>query len=99
MDQYISKGKLTEAVYLSMHNNQHKDGVRRACHNNEHIHFVHMIYHMPGEDVVPVVHAKWLGHRGELTCSNCGSEGPEDGGYWASPYCPSCGAKMDLKEI
>ena len=51
----------------------------------------------PAVEARPVVHARWLGHRGDLTCSNCGGEGPEDGGYWASPYCPSCGAKMDLE--
>ena len=39
----------------------------------------------------------WLGERGGYTCSVCGCEAPEDGGYWASPFCPCCGAKMDEK--
>ena len=40
----------------------------------------------------------WDGERGSYTCSVCGCEGPEDGGYWASPFCPCCGAKMENTE-
>lgn len=47
------------------------------------------------DNVQIVRHGKWLGTRGDYVCSICGSEAPEDGGYWDSPYCPMCGAKMD----
>lgn len=55
------------------------------------------IHTFPAADVAPVRHGRWLGERGGYTCNVCGCEGPEDGGYWASPFCPNCGAKMDLE--
>lgn len=99
-EQYISKGALTEAVYLSMHDNPHKDGKIRANHNNEHMHFVHMIYHMPGADVLPVVHAKWDEQFDETHfCSNCDYNAPYDyeGNEFTPSFCYHCGAIMDLK--
>lgn len=54
---------------------------------------------MPAADVAPVVHGKWeTGHYDEFgnyvwPCSNCKRESEE-----FSPYCPNCGAKMDVEE-
>lgn len=50
---------------------------------------------IPAADVAPVVHAKWdeNGH-----CTNCGKHAPfwaVSSCYYKSPYCQSCGAKMD----
>jgi hypothetical protein len=99
-EQYISKAVLTEAVYISMHDNPHKNGVRRACHNNEHMHFSHMIYHTPAADVMPVVHARWifsntLGHEW-MKCSNCLKSQTPTGVF---TYCPNCGAIMDEGDV
>lgn len=101
---FVSKAALTEAVYLSLHDNPHKDGKIRHNHNMEHHHFIHMIYHAPAADVVPVVHGRWvfdfsLGDYSFYKCSVCGrqedlldKENPDE--YF--PYC-HCGAKMDLE--
>ena len=48
-------------------------------------------------DVVEVQHGRWAKKRYEYVCSICGGEVPDDG-YWFSPFCPSCGAKMDGKD-
>lgn len=60
-------------------------------------------------DIVEVVHGKWMirvefnnGERVIATCSNCKETGEvrtdrSEYGIWhiCSPYCPSCGARMD----
>ena len=54
----------------------------------------------PAMDVVPVVHGKWETQGRDATCSVC--KYIQIGAYrvtWHSPYCPSCGAKMDAKEV
>lgn len=95
-EQYVSKSTLTEAVYLSMHDNPHKDGKISVNHNNEHMHFVHMIYHAPNADVRPVVHGRWM--RDEPATVYCSACTYRVFAYNNTPYCPHCGATMDLKE-
>ena len=67
--------------------------------------FRDVMKHRPTIDAVPVVHGKWIhpDRREEATvsgrCSNCGWEAH----YYEDdvadmPYCPNCGAKMDLEE-
>lgn len=54
-----------------------------------------MIECFPSADVAPVVHGRW---RGSGYCTNCGKHAPFwaiSSAYYKSPYCPSCGAKMD----
>ncbi len=50
-------------------------------------------------DIKEVVHAEWLGKPiagySTVRCSNCRFTFSENSGRWR--YCPSCGAKMDLK--
>lgn len=51
---------------------------------------------IPGEDVVPVIHARWLSLGDSETtanCSNCNAMVFEK--ELQTPYCPYCGAKMD----
>lgn len=61
---------------------------------------------MPAADVAPVVHGRWvirdietISQRGRkiksrlLICSRC----ERSNGRAPKPYCPHCGAKMDLK--
>lgn len=52
-------------------------------------------YRIPAVDVAPVVHAKWDENG---YCTNCGKHAPfwvVSSCYYKSPYCQSCGAKMD----
>lgn len=52
----------------------------------------------PTIDAAPIIHAKWMYHESEngtvFTCSNC--EYTPEIISDDSPYCPYCGAKMDL---
>lgn len=58
---------------------------------------------VPKEDVVPVVHARWIKPvpgDGDPCCSECKAKQlylPYVG-YFYSKYCPYCGAKIDAKE-
>ena len=50
--------------------------------------------------VDPVKHGRWIpvtNGRGGFECSICHSYAPsyQDGVEWLSPYCPSCGSKME----
>ena len=45
----------------------------------------------PAADVAPVKHGKWIRTTSDYECSNC--QYPMD---YITPYCPYCGAKMDL---
>ncbi len=55
---------------------------------------------LPAADVAPVVHAFW---NSDEKCSACGEKSTEGldaekWNYWLPPFCPHCGAKMDLEE-
>lgn len=58
---------------------------------------------MPTLEVRPVVHAKWIFVNDKCGCSNCRNCLSYDGNGVVLdlshlPYCPHCGATMDLKE-
>ena len=57
------------------------------------------IMHIPAADVAPVQHGRWECNK---PCPVCGGDRFEglDADIWADwepPYCPNCGAKMDLE--
>lgn len=63
----------------------------------------------PTAGVAPVVHGRWITRGGRFRCSVCDAkarwirEGATGGWSYEfiqdkSPYCPSCGAKMDVEE-
>lgn len=57
-----------------------------------------VLSHTPTVDAKPVVHGRW--HKptpcsGEF-CTNCLLT-PKTNFGWLPPYCPNCGAQMDLK--
>lgn len=68
------------------------------------------LYEIPTVDTAPVVHGKWIMTNGmkppeyhhHHQCSVCGSYAPMRPPYGSreelSPWCPACGAKMDLEE-
>lgn len=50
---------------------------------------------IPAADVEPVRHGRWADFCGNFYCPKCGYLW-EDSGY-KTPFCPGCGAKMDLE--
>lgn len=61
------------------------------------------IEEVPAADVEPVRHGRWVKYAGKLICSECKKYPPmkDESGGWRTyhewPYCPNCGAKMDLE--
>ena len=60
---------------------------------------VRRLLSIPAADVAPVVHGRWECNK---PCPVCGVDRFEglDADIWADwepPYCPNCGAKMDLE--
>lgn len=67
---------------------------------------------LPRVDIKEVVHGQWIvraelknGEKVIAACSNCNVQGEvrthrNEWGIWRihSPYCPNCGAKMDLED-
>ena len=68
---------------------------------------LHDLKALPAADVAPVVHGKWTdkstGRYGQMQswCSTCGRNSGIGGikSNQHKPYCPNCGAKMDLEEV
>ena len=90
MDEYIERGKLLRDI-----NHYHlSDGK-----------FQHWVEVQPAADVAPVVHGRWIGAplcgNDNCRCSECGSWHNIHAnlhGEIMQKYCPSCGAKMDIKD-
>ena len=64
--------------------------------------FKQIITYFPTADVEPVRHGRWIekqekdtfaGYLYSYECSECGSVKQRK-----EPYCPNCGAKMDLED-
>ncbi len=56
---------------------------------------IRLLEKAPTVDAVPVVHGRWDENG---YCTNCGKHAPfwsVSSCYYKSPYCQSCGAKMD----
>lgn len=47
----------------------------------------------PAVDAAPVVHGRWIDRDGKTWCSECCKSNKA----YMPPYCPHCGAKMDLE--
>lgn len=58
--------------------------------------FLQILRDLPTADVEPVRHGRWVDIWGNYTCSECEYMW-EDSGY-KTPFCPICGAKMDLED-
>lgn len=56
--------------------------------------FIDDINDQPIADVVPVIHSKWV--YGEFDIPHCSECGHEVMPNVISPFCPNCGAKMDV---
>lgn len=97
--RFIDPYQLADKVAESMRDNPH-EGKIALNHRLEHEHFLRMIALAPSADVEPVVHARWISEREKdtfgylyhLKCSACDRRNTNK-----TPYCPNCGAKMDLE--
>lgn len=92
MAEYINRNKLLE----------------KLCKNDSYCmedYYYNAIKEFPNDDVLPVVHAKWIEYPRAhyFKCSNCKYTVPYKkavliGGKREYNYCPHCGAKMDFEE-
>ena len=100
--RYIDPYQLGMAVQESMYKNPHEDPKVARNHRFEHEHFLRLIALAPDADVEPVVHGYWFWKDGKCFCSACSEQGEPkfvepDGCIEEYPYCPNCGAKMDVE--
>ena len=97
MTEYISKERAQDLIVTAAQGNSS----RLAC-------MLGKLEDEPPDDVVPVVHGKWLTPKALIECSECGFGMFPDAYYfnrgecthhnesWFRPnYCPQCGARMD----
>lgn len=98
MDEYVDRKafenvlKIADAIAAA--NGKDKDRriwARAIC----------LLHDMPTADVAPVVHGRWGTGRFNLEtgnyeeqCTHCRNFSKEYG----KPYCPNCGAKMNIKD-
>jgi len=76
-----------------------------ALRRSEGHYYRHFIQELPTIDAEPVRHGVWIKREAvfkgneikvdRLECSECGKTQRR---FLDTPYCPNCGAKMDLKE-
>ena len=90
MDEYIKK----ETAIKSLLN----DSPEQVGYSREDA--ADCIRYMDAADVAPVRHGRWKCNK---PCPVCGGDRFEglDADIWADwepPYCPNCGAKMDLED-
>lgn len=56
--------------------------------------FISLVCDVPAADVAPVVHGEWVYGEFDIPhCSECGHEVMPNA---ISPFCPNCGAKMEV---
>ena len=90
MDEYIKKEDIEQKI---------QDGLNNLVLGHDAIEVLGMIYEMPDADVAQVRHGRWKCNK---PCPVCGGDRFDglDADIWADwepPYCPNCGAKMDLE--
>lgn len=92
MTKYVNAGKMLEKYEHSIYDTTD---------------LAEMLDYMPAADVVEVKHGRWMDYRRRgidgtfhwfRQCSACLYERADDNEDKDMPYCPNCGAKMDLEE-
>lgn len=99
MDKYIKADDLLDAIYPLDPENDGSDGctavaVSLTLTSEE---LEEMLDKIPAADVAPIVRARWetrmIDGKEKACCSGCGQPNKQ----YKPPYCPHCGAKMDLE--
>ena len=102
MDEYIKREEIRRA---------YEKLARSYMHGEPYIadwKFDEMIEELPAADVAPVMHGRWISltdcSNAGVYCSICHKKVYKEDYAWCnrknkvrSPYCPNCGAKMDLE--
>lgn len=92
MAEYIERGALMQFPIRRDHYDR-KNGNKHFINGIESV--LEYAENLPAADVALVVHGRWDENG---YCTNCGKHAPfwsVSSCYYKSPYCQSCGAKMD----
>lgn len=79
------------ALEMTCHNCTEKNICGGDCYDTDNLRSI------PSADVQPVRHGRWIdtdNYYMRWKCSECGNHTRDA----RPPYCPNCGAKMDLEE-
>lgn len=103
MDEYIKR----EAA-LAICEEEYREQLRILNYAGDSVawNIGHAIKELPAADVAPVVYGKWIVrfdgpyNRRRCYCSHCGKHNGVGGiaQNQEKPYCPNCGAKMNIKD-
>lgn len=108
MAEYINKK--TAISLIKQYGRDAIDGGRYSLDTvDDCIELEHRIKALPTEDVAPAVHGRWIEREDPMldtycTCSACNEDfyieqtGDPVKDLFTYTYCPSCGAKMDIKD-
>lgn len=95
---------LIDRVELFKRMNKRLDILRKECGPYDHFtagydEAIDHVMEFPAVEAEPVRHGRWVyGDDVDIQCSECGKDAMSDWMKYTqiySPYCPSCGAKMD----
>ena len=96
MGEYIRKSDVINMVSEMLEDEWGYDGIKGDVES--------IVSKIPSFNAAPVVHGKWnRTEDGDWECSNCTNavvvcDCGKDRTY-RKPFCPNCGAKMDLEDI
>ena len=85
MAEYIERDCLIDMI---AERNRNTCNGKMSC-----IQMKRMVESIPGADVAPVRHGRWIEKAPHPYCSECFVECRDK-----TPYCPNCGARMDKED-
>ena len=102
-DRLISANEALRMILNSKTDRPCLDTIRKGVWDIAHDCAISCVDACPTVDAVEVVHGWWIWKDGKCFCSACSNQGEpkcvyQDGAVDEYPYCPECGAKMDLEE-
>lgn len=93
MTEYITKEQAIDVVNTAFGHIYDSDSTTVSLVDLQNEIIMTIEQHTEPADIVDEVHARWIEDKcAFMHCSWCGYENDWE---WESPYCPSCGARMD----